>query len=123
MITQPPESTTVVLGTNVTFTCHGDGEVFWEINNTQVSGASLVPAFAEVMVFVPLPNDRFSELIVTGSRENNATLVIMCVVNPGVGVGDIEKSEPVQLLVYGKSDAWYISPCRLVDYKRVAVVV
>ena len=102
MITQPPESTTVALGTNTTFSCRGIGRVLWQINGTQVQDASQVPVFANAQVFVPLPRDNFSELIVTATRDTNATLMIMCHVDPFEGVGDPDRSDIVQLLVYGE---------------------
>ena len=103
MITQPPVSTTAALGTNATFSCRGIGRVLWQINGTQVRGASQPPVFAIAQIFVPLPRDNFSELIVTATRETNATLVIICTVDPISGVGDSVGSDPVQLLVYGMS--------------------
>ena len=101
MITQPPEFTTAALDKNATFYCCGIGRILWQINGTQVQTASQVPMFASIQVFVPLPRDNFSELIVTATREINATLEIRCVVDPFVGVVDSVKSDPVQLLVYG----------------------
>ena len=50
-------------------------------------------------MYVPLPSDSFSELIVTATNTN---LVIICVVDPGIGMRDVVKSDAVQLLVYGK---------------------
>ena len=104
MITQPPVSTTAALGTNATFSCRGTGRlsVLWRINGTQVRDASQLPAFESVLVFAPLPRPSSSELIVTATEVTNATLVIVCEVDPGIGMGDIVMSEPVQLLVYGK---------------------
>ena len=102
ILVQPPESTTAALGANATFSCGGDGTVLWQINNTQVQDGSQVPSFANIQVFVPLPRDGFSELIVTATRVTNATLVIICAVDPGVGTGDLVRSDPVQLLVYGR---------------------
>ena len=105
MITQPPVSTTAALGTNATFSCHGTGRlsVLWQINGTQVQDASQLPAFERILVYVPLPRPNSSELIVTATEVTNTTLVIICAVNPGIGMGDILTSDPVQLLVYGKS--------------------
>ena len=102
MITQPPESTTVALGTNATFSCRGIGSVLWQINGTQVQAAGQVPVFASAQVFVPLPRDNFSELIVTATRETNATLMIICAVNPFSGVEAPVESDLVQLFVYGE---------------------
>ena len=110
MLIQPPVTTTVALGANATFTCHGIGRVLWEINHTQVQVASQVPAFANIQVFVPLPRNNYSELTVTATNETNATLMIRCVVDPIASepaVGSIE-SDPVQLLVYGKPSS---CPC------------
>ena len=103
MITQPPVSTTAALGTNATFSCRGTGSVLWQINGTQVRDASQVPNFESILVYVPLPRPSSSELIVTATEATNASLMIICVVDPGIGMGDLIKSDAVQLLVYGKS--------------------
>ena len=103
LLTEPPESTTAALGTNTTFYCHGIGRVLWEINGTQIQDANQLPNFANTQVFVPLPRNSSSELIVTATRVTNATLVIICVVEPGFGMGTPVSSNPVQLLVYGTS--------------------
>ena len=98
--------TATALGTNATFSCHGNGRVLWQINSTQVQDDDQVPIFADPQIFVPLPRDNFSELIVTATRETNATLVIICqVMNPYAWPlsGSVVDSDPVQLLVYGKS--------------------
>ena len=102
ILVQPPESTTAALGANATFSCRGEGTILRQFNNTVVQDESQVPLFANIQVFVALPRDDFSELIVTATRVTNATLVIVCVVDPGVGMGDLVRSDPVQLLVYGK---------------------
>ena len=99
MITQPPVSTTAAPGTNATFSCRGTGSVLWQINGTQVRNASQLPIFESVLVYVPLPSDGFSELIVTAT---NTSLVIICVVESGIGMGDAVRSDAVQLLVNGK---------------------
>ena len=109
VILQPPESTTAALGTNATFSCRGSGRVLWQINGTQVQDAGQVPMFSSICVFVPLPKDSSNELIVTASTTTNASLMIVCVVEPRPGVQPWSsniKSSPVQLLVYGKC-AWY----------------
>ena len=103
MLTQPPESTTAALGTNATFSCHGSGRVLWQIGNTQVIDETQVPGFASILqVYVPLPRDSSSELIVTATRETNATIMIICIVDPFSGVGLANRSDPVTLFVYGK---------------------
>jgi hypothetical protein len=101
MITQPPVSTTAALGTNATFSCLGTGSVLWQINGTQIRDASQVPFFERFQVYVPPPRDSSSELIVTATRVTNA-LMIVCVVDQGIGTGNIVRSDAVQLLVYGK---------------------
>ena len=102
LITLPPTSTTAALDTNATFYCEGLGKVLWQINGTQTQEAYLVQAFTAWQVFSPLPRFDDSELIVTASRLVNATLEIQCVVDPGIQVGRVEKSEIVRLFVYGK---------------------
>ena len=101
MISQPPVSTTAALGTNATFSCCGAGSVLWQINGTQVQDASQVPNFESILVYVPLPRPSSSELIVTATEVTNASLMIICLVDPGIGMGDILKSDAVHLLVYG----------------------
>ena len=100
---QPPVSTTAALGTNATFSCRGAGSVLWQINGTQVQDARQLPAFERILVYVPLPRPSSSELIVIATEVTNTTLEIICAVDPGIGMGDILTSDPVQLLVYGKS--------------------
>ena len=100
MITQPPESTAAALGTNATFSCHGNGSVFWEINRTQVVTEDQVRALAqETQEYVPLPTSSFSLLIMTATVDKNFTREVICVVDHD---GEIEKSNPVRLLVYGE---------------------
>ena len=103
MITQPPVSTIAALGTNATFSCHGTDSVHWWINGTQVVDASQLPAFESILVYVPLPRPSSSELIVTATEVTNASLMIICLVDPGIGMGDILTSDAVHLLVYGTS--------------------
>ena len=74
--------------------------MLWQINGTQVQAPGQVPIFASAQVFVPLPRDSFSELIITATRETNATLEIICAVYKGVETP--VDSDPVQLLVYGE---------------------
>ena len=95
-------STTAALGTNATFSCRGTGMVLWQINGTQVRDASQLPIFESTLVYVPLPRDSSSELIVTATEVTNATLVIGCVVDPGIGMGNLGISDAVHLLVYGR---------------------
>ena len=102
LITQPPESATVALNTNATFSCSGNGEVLWEIINTQIIAPDQVQQFSGMKVFVPLPKPSFSELIVTATVDNNGTQMIKCLVDPGLAVGNLEESDTVQLLVFGK---------------------
>ena len=103
MITQPPESTTAALGTNATFSCRGNGEILWEIDGTQVMTEQRVQLFSREKVYVPLPTPSVSELIMTATEMNNFIRTIQCVVDEGIGVGEIEDSDPVSyLFVYGK---------------------
>ena len=97
MITQPPESTTAALGTNATFSCRGNGEIIWEIDGTQVLTEQHVQLFSCEKVYVPLPTPSVSELIMTASEMNNFTRTIRCLVDPGIRVGLVEKSDPVYL--------------------------
>ena len=102
MITQPPENTTAALGTNATFSCHGNGNVFWEIDGTQVVTEDLVQAFAEAEVYVLLPTPSVSQLIITATEANNFTRTIQCLVDSGNVVVPPEESDPVYLLVFGE---------------------
>ena len=102
LITDPPRNTTTALGTNATFSCHGNGEIMWEISNTQIIQQSTVDGFAAVGVYAPLPTTIFSELFVTGTLENNISRPILCVVVDSNNPLITEDSEVVRLLVYGK---------------------
>ena len=101
MITQLPKITTAALGTNATFSCRGTGSVLWQINGTQVGDASQQLVFESILVYVPLPRPSSSELIITATEVTNASLMIICAVDPGIGMGDILISDAVRLLVYG----------------------
>lgn len=101
MITQPPVSVTAALGTNATFTCHGNGLVVWRISGTEAVTSELVSLFAQEQVYVPLPTQGSSELIMTATNSNNFTREIRCV----VALSSIDppvESEIVHLLVYGE---------------------
>ena len=101
MITQPPVSTTAALGTNATFTCRGDAEVFWSISGTQAVTPEVVPLFAQEQIYIPLPTQSYSELIITATADNNFTRPIRCL----VALSSIDppvQSEIVHLLVYGE---------------------
>ena len=104
LITRPPESTTAALGTNATFTCAGNGLVRWQVTGTQILTQEQVELFETDGVYVPLPTPNFSELIITASVKYNVTDpgAVVCQVDPGIGVGQVEKSDPVRLLVYGE---------------------
>ena len=58
--------------------------------------------FAANGVYAPLPTPNFSELIIMATVEYNVTDGIVCQVDPGIGVGQVEESDPVRLLVYGE---------------------
>ena len=53
-------------------------------------------------MYVPLPTPSFSQLIMTATEMNNFTRAIRCNVDPGITVGPVEESDPVNLLVYGE---------------------
>ena len=101
MITQPPVSTTAALGTNATFSCHGDGLVFWSISGTQTITSELVSLFAEEQIYAPLPNQGSSELIITATADNNFTQTIQCLVSLS-SLDSPMGSDIVRLLVYGE---------------------
>ena len=102
MITQPPEKVTAALGTNATFSCRGNRDIIWEIDGTHVLTELLVQSFADVGVYVPLPTPSVSELIMTATEMNNFTRTILCLVDPGNVVGQVEESDPVHLTVFGE---------------------
>ena len=102
MITQPPKKVTAALGTNATFYCHGNGDIIWEVNGTQVQTELAVKLFVHEKVYVPLPTPNVSELIMTATEMNNITRTIQCLVDPGIGVGPHEESNCVHLIVFGE---------------------
>ena len=95
-------NTTAAQGTNATFFCRGDGDVFWEITGTQVRTEALVQLFAEAKVYVPLSTPSFSQLIVTATEMNNFTRTIQCLVDSGNVAVPPEESDPVRLFIYGE---------------------
>ena len=97
MITQPPVSTTAALGTNATFACHGDAQVFWKITGTSITSADQLPIFAREKIYASLPTPRFSELIMTATAENNFTRTIQCLVTLGYVDTPVESE-----IVYGE---------------------
>ena len=102
LITDPPSNATTALGTNATFSCRGNGEIMWEVGNTQLFDQNQVNNFAAVGVYAPLPTPFFSELFVTGNTANNFTRAIQCiVVDPNNPLRN-EESENVHMLVYGE---------------------
>ena len=103
MITQPPEKVTAALGTNATFSCCGNGDVFWKINGIQVTTEQLVQNFAELGVYVPLPAPSVSELIMTATEMNNSSRIIQClVVQEGNVAVKPNESDCVHLIVFGE---------------------
>ena len=94
-------NTTAALGTNATFTCHGDGLVFWKISGTQAITSELVSLFAEEQVYIPLPNQSYSELIMTATNKSNFTRAIQCLVALS-NIDTPDESDTVYLLVYGE---------------------
>lgn len=89
------------MGTNATFYYSGNGQIQWEINDTQVLMEQLVQFFAQLNVYIPLPTLNIAELIMTTTEINNLTKTIICQVG-GLGVGQVDENDPVFLLVYGE---------------------
>ena len=105
LITDPPRNTTTALGTNATFTCRGNGEIMWEISNTQIQELSQLDNFAAVGIYPSLPTQGFSELIMTGTTgddANNVTRAIQCIIIDPNNPLTTEDSGVVRLLVYGE---------------------
>ena len=102
-------STTAPLGTNVTFTCHGDYLIFWQINGTQTLSitSELVSLFAQEQIYVPVRKHGFSMLIITATANNNFTHEIECLVAKS-GIDQPVVSEVVHLLVYGECIVSYL---------------
>ena len=102
---QPPvavNTTAAALGTNVTFSCHGNGSVLWEINRTQVRNPDQLSDFKVEKMYPLLPRLDYSELIITATHSNNNT-PIQCVVERGAaGSGNTNESDKVILLVFGE---------------------
>ena len=114
MIIKPPVNATAALGTNATFTCRGDAQVYWKITGTQAITQELVSLFAKEQVYVPLHEQGFSELIITATEGNNFTRTIQCLVASSITSEPVE-SEMVRLLVYGECEVQlYDSNCLFV---------
>ena len=61
-----------------------------------------MPTFAQEKIYVPLPTQSVSQLIVTATEMNNFTRTIQCLVDPGNVAEQLDESEIVRLLVYGE---------------------
>ena len=68
----------------------------------QVRTEQAVQIFAQEEVYVPLPTQSVSELIMTATEMNNFTKAIQCVVEPNDKTLQAESSDSVYLLVYGE---------------------
>ena len=103
MITESPVNTTVALGMNATFSCRGDSNITWEIDNRQIRDRSTQVNYRlNHQIYVPLPKPNFSELIITATNATNDTL-ILCIVGPSNGIGGhAVTSNGARLLVYGE---------------------
>lgn len=105
-IIEAPEVTVAPLHSNATFTCTVTGNVFWTVNNFQVSTQLSVTGLAMSGIFVPLSTPGHSEVVVTASLTNNGTN-FTCSVEEELGsIAVLNRSEPVQLLVYGKCQSY-----------------
>ena len=88
------------LHSNATFTCTVTGNIFWDVNGIQVSSQALVDRFMRSGIFVPLSTPGHSEVVVTASLANNGTSYT-CFVEEAGSIDVLNRSEQVQLLVYG----------------------
>ena len=105
VITEAPQNTRAPIGTNVTFTCRGNGLIIWIIGGLQVRSPSRVASLAEEGVFVELGRHNFSEVMMTATVNLNMSnfRFITCRVEVGdVISGDAVNSEEVSLFVYGE---------------------
>ena len=97
----------VPIGSNVSFACNAtNGSIIWEINDLQIIGRNQQGIFNDFNIFSPLPTVGYSVVNVTNATyiHNNTTFV--CVVE-SVRNNDnapiiLERSDTVELLVYGK---------------------
>ena len=103
MIIQPPLNTTAALGTNATFSCHGNNNITWEVANTQIRDPDQVRNHAQYGIYAPLPKPNISELIITATNVTNFTISIICLVGPSNSLtSEIIRSEEVKLFAYGE---------------------
>ena len=131
-ILDPPESQSVPVDTNATFTCRTvHGRPLWELNGLDLDAAVLtseaIQNLATRGIYFTRPEminettmEQYSTLTVTGSRESNGTIVIRCKVVVDVFQSDLgAESDRVMLSVFGKS----ISMCIWYTFKTIGIVI
>ena len=76
-VLSPPVGSVAPLNVNVSFRCtvNSGVTIIWSINQTQISVDSQVVLFASRFLYVPLPTNDHSEMIITARKFNNNTMV------------------------------------------------
>ena len=97
----------VPIGSNVSFACSAtNGSIMWEINDLQITGRSQQGIFNDFNIFSPLPTVGYSVVNVTNATYEHNNTAFECVVegvrNDNNAPIILEKSDTVELLVYGK---------------------
>ena len=92
------------MNVNVSFRCTVNSTVtiIWSINGTQVTVESQVVNFANSFVYVPLPSDDHSEVIITARKSNNNTMVQCVAIDFATVPLTPQFSDEVILKVYGE---------------------
>ena len=106
VITEAPQNITAPIGTNVTFTCRGNGEIIWIVGEVQARSQSRVTSLAEEGVFVELGRFNFSQVVMFATVNLNMSnfRFVSCRVETGdiISGSDSVDSQEVSLLAYGE---------------------
>lgn len=102
-IVSAPEEAVVPLDSNASYSCAAIGNVFWRINDREVTGLSAVSDLAEFGIFAPLSTPNNSMVIITATLANNDSISVQCRVEQEGTIDVLNRTEIVGLLVYGES--------------------
>lgn len=102
-IVSAPKPAVVPLGSNASYSCTAIGDVFWRINEMEISVQSQVDNLAQSNIFAPLLTANHSVVIITATLVNNvSTIAVECLVAEEGQLRVLNRTGTVGLLVYGE---------------------
>ena len=103
-VLSPPVGSVAPLNVNVSFRCTVSSgiTIIWSINQTQISVDTQVGFFASRFLYVPLPTNDHSEMIITARKSNNNTMVECVAVDFDIVPIRVQTSDTATLKVYSE---------------------